>query len=212
MKIVCISDTHNEHERLGRLSGDVLVVAGDFTKDGSMKDARSFRKWLKKQEFSEKLVIPGNHDQMFHNKVNGEEFFDEANYISDKEKSVNGVKFYGFPWCPKIIPGMNSNYFISDKEIRRKSRQIPEDTDFLITHSPPKGYLDRTFLLHPKIKFLRAGSRSLYQRVREIQPSHHVFGHVHNSNGTLKHRETHFHNVSIHKYRSENNSEAVIRI
>ena len=47
MKIVHISDTHNQHRRLNRLpDADIFVHSGDFTMNGSEQEAIDFMNWL----------------------------------------------------------------------------------------------------------------------------------------------------------------------
>jgi len=53
MKISVISDTHNEHEKLGRLSGEVLVHCGDlFNLFGHVDDElERIDEWFGQQDF-----------------------------------------------------------------------------------------------------------------------------------------------------------------
>jgi predicted phosphodiesterase len=68
IKVVCMSDTHNKHENLefGELtSGDILIHCGDFTMNGEFDETTVFAKWLEKQDYKYKIVIPGNHERTF---------------------------------------------------------------------------------------------------------------------------------------------------
>jgi hypothetical protein len=66
VRIVCISDTHGQHAKLGVPAGDVLVHAGDFMAFGDApKEVVDFNHWLGKQPHRFKVVIAGNHDLMF---------------------------------------------------------------------------------------------------------------------------------------------------
>ena len=67
---------------------------------------------------------------------------------------------------------------------------IPEDTDVLVTHTPPYGILDRD-------GSILYGSRVLLERVRTIRPHLHLFGHIHKSCGTLSDGITIFSNAAI---------------
>ena len=67
---------------------------------------------------------------------------------------------------------------------------IPEDTDVLVTHTPPYGILDRD-------GSILYGSRVLLERVRTIRPRLHLFGHIHNSYGTTSDGVTVFSNATI---------------
>ena len=53
-------------------------------------------------------------------------------------------------------------------------RQIPKETDILITHGPPLGVLDLCHSGH------RSGCLSLLHHVLErVKPKYHIFGHIH---------------------------------
>lgn len=61
LRFVCISDTHNKTKDMKLPPGDVLVHCGDFTRHGTLKEMKSFNKWMKEQPFKYKVLIPGNH-------------------------------------------------------------------------------------------------------------------------------------------------------
>ena len=67
---------------------------------------------------------------------------------------------------------------------------IPDDTDVLVTHTPPYGILDRagTSLY---------GSKELLERVSTIRPRLHLFGHIHRAHGTTNDGMTVFSNAAI---------------
>lgn len=65
---------------------------------------------------------------------------------------------------------------------------IPEDTDVLITHTPPLGILDAQD---------RLGCEDLARRIQELSLKLHVFGHVHVGHGIEKHEKTTFVNACI---------------
>jgi Icc-related predicted phosphoesterase len=52
--------------------------------------------------------------------------------------------------------------------------------DILINHGPPFGILDVTQ------DGIHAGSKLLLERVKKMQPRIHVFGHIHESSGSVK--------------------------
>lgn len=59
-------------------------------------------------------------------------------------------------------------------ECLQKWNLIPDDTDILITHTPPLGYGDYT------CSGVRAGCVDLLRTVQErVKPKYHVFGHIH---------------------------------
>ena len=67
---------------------------------------------------------------------------------------------------------------------------IPEDTDVLVSHTPPYGILDRD-------GSSLYGSRELLERVRVIHLRLHLFGHIHKSYGTTSDGVTVFSNAAI---------------
>jgi hypothetical protein len=69
--------------------------------------------------------------------------------------------------------------------------KIPSDVDVLITHGPPARILDMT------VSNVNAGCAQLLARVQEIKPKLHVFGHIHEDYGLVKHGPTTFVNASI---------------
>ena len=61
-RFVCVSDTHNASPDDGAFKlpkGDVLVHAGDLTKQGSMGELRKTFDWLERADFEVKLVVAG---------------------------------------------------------------------------------------------------------------------------------------------------------
>ena len=53
---------------------------------------------------------------------------------------------------------------------------IPPDTDVLVTHQPPEDILDLSDEIHYGDPFLR-------QRVMQVHPRLHLFGHIHKAAG-----------------------------
>ena len=79
----------------------------------------------------------------------------------------------------------------TEEELAEKFALIPDDMDILITHSPPEDILDE---LEEEGKHV--GSIALFNRIKKIQPSLHVFGHIHSSYGIKKLNSTTFINAS----------------
>lgn len=57
VRIVCISDTHNQTPKLPQ--GDILIHAGDLTNQGSYTELEKSVKWLESLNFQTKIVIAG---------------------------------------------------------------------------------------------------------------------------------------------------------
>jgi len=190
MKIVIISDTHGHHEKLGTLSGDVLIHCGDFENLFAQTNAAidQMDAWFGQQDFDQILCIGGNHDRLLEDRVTKvAQPFANAVYLQDSGFVHKGVKFYGVPWVPQLI---QHAFYADDAALHAAWAGIPADTDVLITHTPPAGILDVSS------RGLTLGCAHLARRVRQVKPALHCFGHVHASAGHLVKRGVTFVNAS----------------
>lgn len=187
MEIICISDTHNNHQKLLVPNGDVLVHAGDVTERGTEREVRAFLKWFSNQPHRHKIFIAGNHD-FFLEKLTAEKLAEllpeNVHYLDETQLELDGVLFWGSP----MTPG-NGNWAFSEYRFNRW-RNIPQKTDVLITHTPPYGILD----VSSAKKAL--GSKALLERILSIKPKYHIFGHTHENYGKVKRGETIFVNAT----------------
>lgn len=180
MKIICISDTHNQHEQLKLPDGDVLIHAGDFSMRGHVAETEAFLSWFAAQPHPHKIFIAGNHDFIFEKRRKKARAMvpDSVIYLEDEGVTLEGVKFWGSPITPTFFDwAFNRGPWV----IGRHWDLIPDDTDVLITHGPPLGTLDRVLpggehVGCPKLK------EALDLRLR---PKLHVFGHIHESHGQV---------------------------
>ena len=187
MRIVCISDNHNQHGRIKLPEGDALIHAGDATGRGSRAETLDFLNWFgSRKGYKAKIFVPGNHDFFFEEDRSVAEILCIERGIKlliDRPFELDGVKFYGSPWVPD--PQLWAFYGDHITLVSRFSR-IPADTDVLITHTPPFGILANLGAIH-------LGSQELRERVDELPLKLHVFGHIHDSFG-----------ISIDRYTSIN--------
>ena len=72
---------------------------------------------------------------------------------------------------------------------------IPEDTDVLITHSPPNGHGD--LVNNWRQPNTNVGCECLINRIGEINPLVNVFGHIHEGYGVTYGGKTLFVNAAI---------------
>lgn len=188
MKIVAISDTHKYHHQIDLPDGDVLVHAGDITPRGAIGDVNNFSQWLGKQDqFEYKIVIAGNHDYCFEDErrqqaidVLKQGVAPNVIYLEDESVTINGVTFHGSPWTP-YFHGWAFNIKEED-DMYERFNQARKNTDILITHGPPYGILDRVARSRPG-EDPHVGSMALKDVVEDIEPKHHVFGHIHEAYG-----------------------------
>lgn len=190
MRIVAISDTHNQHKKITVPDGDVLVHAGDFSGMGTIRELENFLEWFDKQPHEHKVFIAGNHDFCFQEKPEeSKELVNQTSctYLQDSPTKIEGFLFYGSPWTPTF-----GNWAFMKDEIDLDDywEKIPETTDVLITHGPPKHTLDKTN------GGVNAGSEFLKNRFLTIKPKVHLFGHIHEDSGKVKNENTIFVNAS----------------
>lgn len=105
---------------------------------------------------------------------------------------IEGITIFGSPYTP---------YYVGNAFQYRKWNEkiiwdaIPPKVDLLVTHCPPFGIRD--FNSYGK----SSGSEYLRDKVFEINPKYHIFGHIHESPGTEKHKGITFINAAMNPTR-----------
>ncbi len=193
MRVVCISDTHNQHDKLDLGGGDVLIHAGDSTMNGTPEEFFAFRDWFVAQPHTHKIFIAGNHDFCLEDR----DFIMkhvpyELIYLEDGCVTLEGVKFWGTPWCPNL---RHWAFYGNRAKLLRAASLIDEDTDVLIAHSPPYRSTDRM------VNGEYVGNTSLTQRLSDMDyPIETVIcGHIHEGYGSraIDKFRTMVYNVSV---------------
>lgn len=186
MIIDCISDIHGHFPKLE--GGDLLIVAGDLTATHSIQEFAKFKDWFHDQNYTKKVLIGGNHDTFLDG--NPSRFTPDSwfSYLEDSSTEFEGLKIWGSPWT-KSFPGMNPKCKAftvdTEEELAEKWAMIPDDTDILITHSPPLGIMDEV-ANYPSGKYEHTGSLSLLHKAGSLKNLKlHVFGHIHEGYGHI---------------------------
>lgn len=191
MKIVLISDTHKLHEKIKLPEGDLIIHAGDVSNRGTYGEILNFLDWFKKLPFKYKVFIAGNHDFMLDQNppLDNSNFPDGITYLENSMIEIQRLSIYGSPYTPEFYKWA----FMKKRgeEIRKIWDLIPNKVDILVTHGPPYSILDEN------VEGTMCGCEELLKRVKEVQPKIHVFGHIHESYGTVEEGGTKFFNASI---------------
>jgi Icc-related predicted phosphoesterase len=195
--IDCLSDLHGSFPKLD--GGDLLILGGDYTGKHTQAEFLIFRDWLKSQDYKKKIIIGGNHDIPL---FDGSFYFNDdwlgATWLNDSGCEFEGLKIWGSPWT-SWFEGINPNCkawtLKGDAKLSKKWDLIPQDTDILITHSPPYGIGDECLDLEG-YNYQNVGSKSLLAKVQKIKPKAHIFGHIHEGYGHEEIDGTHFINAS----------------
>jgi len=118
-----------------------------------------------------------------------QELFSNAIYLQDSSVTIEGIKIYGSPYVENMsdMPGENKEFmtrydnryfYRNTSELEALFGKIEEDTNILITHTPPHGVLDG---------MLHFGSKELTKRISQLkQLKVNTFGHVHMGYGIKK--------------------------
>lgn len=202
-RITFISDTHNKHRQISNSlpGGDIIIHAGDISSMGYKHEIRQFLSWYKKLDhYTHKIFIAGNHDWGFQTDSDMVkelmQFYDNIIYLQDNSIVIDDIdespiKIYGSPWQPEFFDWA-FNLPRNGKELKQKWDSIPNDTDILITHGPSHGHLDQVIGRYENL-----GCELLRDRVNQIKPKFHVFGHIHTGYGYKNNGDTHFINASV---------------
>ena len=190
MRIVCLSDTHDFHDRLVVPDGDVLLHAGDATMGGKPFQVEAFARWFAARPHRHKIVVAGNHDWMFERTpTQARSLLRDVVYLQDDEITVDGLRIWGSPWQPWFHDWAFN--LERGPQIAAKWELIPAGIEVLITHGPPAGILDRTS------RGEDVGCADLRRELQRIRPRLHVFGHIHEAYGTVEIDGTRYVNASI---------------
>ncbi|KEF57923.1 uncharacterized protein A1O9_05845 [Exophiala aquamarina CBS 119918] len=201
VRLVCISDTHNQTPKLP--SGDILIHAGDFSNQGTFSELQKTIRWLQQTQCRTKILVCGNHDitcdvpfyaqhgGRFHNKKIEDPqrcidlFYSDPTfiYLNHEAKDVRIdfdddthalLKVFGSPYSP--AKGFWA--FGYDPETASQLwSQIPLGADLVITHAPAKGHRDRCSTRDT------AGCDKLLAALSQVRPKIFVCGHIHEGYG-----------------------------
>ncbi|KAF2167659.1 hypothetical protein M409DRAFT_65797 [Zasmidium cellare ATCC 36951] len=188
--VVCISDTHCLIPKAPLPYGDILIHAGDLTNAGTPSELQAQIDWLAGLPHQHKVVVAGNHDTWLdpesrktlsdakerEGKVDwkGIHYLQNTSVTLDfpNRTSLNAGKItlFGAPHTPDKLGPQHAFQYPRGTDVW--SDAIPDDTDILVTHSPPAYHLDL-----PSVRAM--GDEFLLQEVRRVKPLLHVFGHIH---------------------------------
>ena len=92
-------------------------------------------------------------------------------FLQDSGVEIDGIKLYGIAY-------------------NHLETLIPFGTDIVVTHEPPAMILDESVGIH-------WGNAPLRNRIMEVKPRYHLFGHSHGGYGTVKQDNVVFSNAAL---------------
>ena len=173
MKIITLSDTHRKEQLVDLPEGDMIIHSGDF----DIYNEWHFDKllfWFNRvaKQYNHVIWIAGNHDLYFQGMFNEEiqkELPNNVHYLYNCMVTIEGIKIWGSPYSTQFG---NWAFMGHLDELKGIWSTIPEDTDIIITHSPPFGINDQ-------VRGISQGCPALRDRIKEIKPKYHICGHIH---------------------------------
>ena len=194
IKIWHISDTHTYHGLLKVPEGiDMVIHSGDATNPrdpySSEQEMLDFLRWFGSLPIKHKVFVAGNHDLCIErNLITKIDFMKNGIvYLENDYTEVEGLKIWGSPFTPTFGEGWAFNK--RRDKLHDVWKQIPDDTDIVVVHGPPKGILDLAYHQLNCIEF--CGDEALRKRMYLLNPKLCLFGHIHNGEdiinaGTMK--------------------------
>lgn len=203
MRIVCFSDTHGMHRDFEIPAGDVLVFAGDMCGLSNLNCLTDFNDFMGELPHRHKIVVCGNHDWAFEKEPEkAQMLMTNSIYLQDSGCEIDGLNFWGSPWQPEF--GRWAFNLPRGIQLREKWLKIPENTDVLVTHSPPMGIQDLV------VTGMHEGCDELLDVIKKIKPKLHVFGHIHEAYGMQIVGKTIFVNTSICTFNYEPTNPVIV--
>lgn len=190
-KCLHISDTHGFHNQL-RIEDDkydYIFITGDVTNSKDTKKNKeeldSFLSFIVNVKVKKEIImVPGNHDVSIErlNLKNYVESFGvrcliHEEYVIENKISNTTFKIFGTPYTP--THGENWAYMRDRNKLSEYWKDIPDNTDMLLVHGPPKGVLDLSYRQEDN-HIERCGDKSLLNRLNELKQCRYIlFGHIH---------------------------------
>lgn len=184
MNIIAVSDLHGNLIHLDK-SADILIIAGDWSPlycqhcyDSMISWIdKKFIPWMCKQNVSDIIFIPGNHDlvctySVFEKDLNNillrHNAINKVHYLNNSSIILNGYKFYG-------TPNNESPRGWAFSDPYNCTYNFDKDTDILITHQPPMiGNAGFVFIYNKEL-----GSRILRNSIFNSNILMNICGHIH---------------------------------
>ena len=154
-RIFAFADTHGMYRKLQvHADADILVCAGDACEGFAPEKMKDFFSWYNSFPAKLRLFVAGNHDMVFDQQPDYARSLvpDGIILLENDGLEFDGIRFYSVAARPYL----------------RGPETLPVGIDFLFTHGPAYGHLDRG-----------EGDRELFLAIAKARPHYHIFGHVH---------------------------------
>ena len=184
MTILHISDTHGMHNEFPKETFDgidMIIHSGDCGNSSllqhSILEVTNFLNWYEMIPVKYKIYVAGNHDTAVARKAIKKEDMELRGiiYLENESIEIEGLKIWGSPITPTFG---NWSFMKARDKTHEVWKTIPDDTDIVIVHGPPKGVRDLTYDRQNNLEM--CGDLALTKRMAIVHPKLMCFGHIHN--------------------------------
>lgn len=88
-------------------------------------------------------------------------------YLQHESVEIEGLRIFGSPYQPFLY---DCGFGRTEEELKKLWSGVNEKVDVMVTHCPPYGVMD-------EIKGTKTGCPVLLEKVKELKPKYHIFGH-----------------------------------
>jgi len=177
MKLLLFSDLHSDFRTAAKLvemsqNVDVVVGAGDFciVRRGLAEIINALAPIEKPA-----VLVPGNSESEEELK-SACRLWESAHVLHGSRTTIDDIDFFGIGGGIPITPFGSWSYDFTEDEALELLRDCPPHC-ILVSHSPPKGVLDRSS------DGRHLGSRAVRETINLKKPGLVVCGHIHASSG-----------------------------
>ena len=191
MNTMFLSNTHGHHETLLLPRGDMIIHAGDFTKNGTESEAREFLHWFSHLNYKYRIFIAGMRDAFFEQEPGLVRKLLPSNVIYLEESGVEagGFKIWGSPFNT-FNHGSAFSVSAGD-EIREHWNKIPDEVDIVIGRMPAYGVHDE------EGSGDHIGCKDLLRKLVRVEPNYFVCGNLHGVHRYEYRHDINFINASL---------------
>jgi len=178
MRLALLSDTHGFCPEIPP-GADAVIHAGDIAWDRRVIEnyTDDIYPW------AERVAVPiyatfGNHDFLARDGKIPTGQPTNLQFLIDQAQTINGVKFWFSPWSHLFGSWA---YMLKEKGLAERYALIPDDTEIIVSHGPPKNFGDEA------MDGKRVGSVSLVERAMQLPKLKLIItGHIHEARGDYK--------------------------
>lgn len=177
MKLLLFSDLHRDSKMASNIiekseDVDIVIGAGDFcTIHRGLQDIIYQLRAITKPT----VLVPGNSETLDELRLASKNW-ENAEVLHGAGTEINNLHFYGIGGGIPVTPFGSWSYDFSEEEAEELLLDCPAKS-ILVSHSPPKGILDRSSWKKS------LGSTTIRNFIDEKNPRLVVCGHIHESAG-----------------------------